>query len=167
MIKDCLRYDPEEGLLYWKRSPSPFSRIGFDRAAGSIQSNGYRQIKINRHRLWVHRVSWFLYYNEWPLTHIDHIDRDPLNNRIENLREANFSQNAANKIIAGREGLKGVEFRKKSSVNPYRARIRVNGSVINLGAFKTSLQAAQAYDAAAMKYFGEFARLNYPREIST
>jgi len=94
---------------------------------------------------------------------IDHIDRDPFNNQKSNLRFATRSQNQANRLhVTGNSGYRGVWFRKDS--NNWRASICVNGKTHGLGSFASREEAAEAYNLAAMKYFGEFAILN---EIET
>ena len=98
---------------------------------------------------------------------VDHINGDGLDNRRANLRLANYSQNAANrgKPQCGRSTsrYKGVFFESSGTrKNRWRALIRVNGQRIHLGAYSEELEAAVAYDTAAKKHFGEFAKLNLP-----
>jgi hypothetical protein len=95
---------------------------------------------------------------------IDHINADGLDNRHANLRLATVAQNAANsRPRKSRAGLKGVTFAKGK--NRWRASIVANGSRIHLGYFRDPRDAAKAYDAAAKKYFGEFAYLNLSQDI--
>lgn len=92
-------------------------------------------------------------------TMVDHIDGDPLNNTRSNLRHADKSQNGANrKVIQSNNtsGYKGITRRK----NRWLAQIGVHGKKMHLGSFLTREEAAEAYNAAAQKYFGEYARLN-------
>lgn len=93
-------------------------------------------------------------------TLVDHKNRNAFDNRKCNLRVCNKSQNAANSKLRvdNTSGYKGVRKRKNCYV--YNARINVNGKEINLGHFKSSIEAAIAYDTAAIKYFGEFALTN-------
>lgn len=92
--------------------------------------------------------------------HVDHIDGDGLNNRLNNLRLCNRNQNCHNSKPRRKNWPKGVYF-CKSSKNPYRSQITVNSKKIYLGCFKTKLEAANAYDEAAIKYHKEFANLNF------
>ena len=93
----------------------------------------------------------------WPLT--DHIDGDGLNNRRSNLRAATNRQNVRNsRSRAGTSQFKGV-FRQSGK---WRVGITVDGKKIHLGYFTDEVEAARAYDAAALQLHGEFARLNFP-----
>ncbi len=100
---------------------------------------------------------------------IDHIEPGELrglDNRRSNLRLADRSQNMANVglRVTNKSGYKGVwwdEGRKK-----WAAKIRVNYKAIHLGRYLVREDAARAYDIAAVRYFGEFARLNLPLEQS-
>jgi len=96
---------------------------------------------------------------------VDHIDGDPLNNRLANLRSATPLENMRNRRANAGKAQKGVTYEAahRPRSRPWRARIRVNGRYAYLGHFASDTQAAAAYDAAAMHHFGEFARTNYPR----
>lgn len=93
---------------------------------------------------------------------IDHIDGDGLNNRRSNLRPASPLENARNRKvrIESITGYKGVNVRPGEV---YRSRITTGGRRLHLGDYKTPEAAALAYDEAALKYFGDFARLNFPK----
>jgi hypothetical protein len=104
---------------------------------------------------------------------IDHIDHNGLNNQKSNLRVCTRSENSQNRLNKHRIQYKGVEYKPTSfkrykngktrislSKKPYYSSIRVKMKKIYLGRFKTSAEAAIAYNNAALKYFGEFAKLN-------
>ncbi len=90
---------------------------------------------------------------------VDHRNGDLLDNRRDNLRLATYRQNQQNaKIrIDNLIGVKGVRFRKDTG--KYVARIHTdNGKRIQVGAFNTPEEAKRAYDEAAIRFHGEFAR---------
>lgn len=91
---------------------------------------------------------------------VDHIDMNPLNNRRANLRICTRSQNIANskKRTHSKSPFKGVSW--NTTAMAWAARIGVGNKRVFLGYFNTSEEAAKAYDVAANKSFGEFARLN-------
>ena len=110
-------------------------------------------------------------------TVIDHHNNNGLDCRKENLRVANKSKNGANRgKFIGRHGrvftskYKGVINRARHlapGALPWLARIRVRGQLIQIGRYETECEAAVAYDAAAIHYFGEFAKTNFPwREVA-
>jgi len=95
----------------------------------------------------------------WPL--VDHRDGNTLDNRRANLRPATLAQNAQNSAPwRGRE-FKGIRRRDNGL---WQARITRDGCLLSLGTFPTPEDAALAYDRAANELFGDFARLNFPRE---
>jgi hypothetical protein len=101
---------------------------------------------------------------------IDHINLNKLDNRKCNLRVCTNSQNKMNclKRQDNTSGYKGVWFKKTGKrIKRWVAEIRKDDKKINLGLFFTKEEAANAYDIAAIKYFGEFANTNFPREKYT
>lgn len=92
---------------------------------------------------------------------VDHINRNPLDNRRCNLRLCTMSQNKANS--EGKRGrmvpYKGLRFNKRLK-NKWQSRICVNGRIRHLGSFPTAELAAIAYNVAAVEEYGEFACLN-------
>ncbi len=94
---------------------------------------------------------------------VDHINSDTLDNRRANLRLATHSQNSCNRRIKskGSSRFRGVQFRKNRG---WVAVTYKNKKMIWLGTFDSEIDAARAYDRAAIKYHKEFARLNFARE---
>lgn len=92
--------------------------------------------------------------------HIDHEDRNPLNNHKNNLRFCTYSENSRNrgKPTTNTSGYKGVSWFKRDK--KWKAQIMVEGKGFCLGSFKNKIDAARAYNRAALKYHGEFACLN-------
>jgi len=90
----------------------------------------------------------------------DHIDMDGLNNQRNNLRIATKGQNEANQIIYrnNTSGFKGVHWSK--GAKKWMARIKIDSQSKYLGLFESKIDAALAYNKAAIRYFGEFARIN-------
>ncbi len=97
-----------------------------------------------------------------PNIQVDHIDRDGLNCQKSNLRVCEFKgQNNFNQGLRkdNPSGYKGVLWNKANQ--RWQAKITIDGIQKHLGCFDNPVDAARAYDEAAKKYFGEFARLNF------
>lgn len=161
-----LGYDPVSGVFVWKhekRLASGALRIAAGDRAGTSVGKGYRQIqvKINgkKRGFKEHRLAWLFVHGRWPNGQIDHINGNTSDNRIVNLREATNSQNMMNRKLNAnsQSGAKGVSFHQGSQ--RWRARLQLNGKRIHLGDFKNKEAAEIAYEAAAKRHFGEFARL--------
>jgi hypothetical protein len=90
----------------------------------------------------------------------DHINHDTLNNQRSNLRVCTAAQNAQNRRIRldGKSGYKGVSFDKQSG--KWKASIRLNGALRNLGRFDSPNKAHDAYCIAAAEHFGAFSCAN-------
>jgi hypothetical protein len=93
---------------------------------------------------------------------VDHVNGDPLDNRRANLRLCNWTENARNRgpRKSSSTRLKGVS----KFARGFRSTIVVEGRRIYLGAFSDPVEAAKAYDRAARRLYGEFARPNFPAE---
>lgn len=160
-----LAYDAEAGTFAWRhdvRLKTGWLRVAAGTRAGSAHPRGYRQIQI-----WIdgkpigikeHRLAWLFVHGEWPADQLDHINGDRADNRIANLRPANNSLNMANRKLNAnsKSGVKGVCWHKGSK--RWRARLQYNGKRIHLGDFLNKEAAQIAYEAAAKRHFGEYAR---------
>ena len=98
------------------------------------------------------------------LSYVDHVNGNGLDNRRSNLRPATASQNQANqrKRRDNTSGFRGVQWHPPGC--KWRAVIRVKGRLHSLGYYDIREEAARAYDVAALEFFGEYARPNFPRE---
>ena len=107
------------------------------------KDTGYRHVGINNKNYLYHRVVYFIHNQKWEIHDtsrenlIDHIDRDKLNNNIENLRVVTNQQNQWN------TDCKGYYFKKASG--KYQAQIMVNGKMKYLGLFVNEDDARTAY----------------------
>lgn len=90
----------------------------------------------------------------------DHINGDSLDNRRTNLRIATLSQNQHNRKPNKESASKYKGVSRTCGNSSWRAQIRIKGEKMHLGSFLIEEEAAQAYDEAALKYFGEFALTN-------
>lgn len=130
--------------------------IGYKKRYGNItytvvDINGKKAIKV--HRL----IALAFIPNPKDKPYVDHIDGNGENNDVTNLRWATCQENSRNAKTHknNKLGIKGVQLRESGM---YRARIRVEGKLINLGQFKTLNEAIDAHSKASKKYFGKFNR---------
>ena len=144
----------KEGNLYWKVKHNTKMIVGSK--AGAISSNNRTSVQINNKSYLLHRLI-YLYHNDALPQYIDHIDGDPQNNNIQNLRPATKIQNAYNSKLAStnKSGVKGVH--KKG--NKWYVACRVNKKVYFLGYFVDLDLAKKTIEDFRLKHHGEFARL--------
>ena len=145
--------------LIWKKPLNAKQKPGS--VGGHQRKNNYWYVSFERSQLLVHRVIYFMHH-KIDITNfkIDHIDQNPANNKIENLRIATHQQQQCNK--KGKKNssskYKGVNWAKQQ--NKWRASICVNNKRMHIGYFENEIDAAKAYNAASQKHHGQFAFLN-------
>jgi len=160
-LREWLDYDQVTGIFRWKKPSSTGGRMKAGDIAGT-KRNGYIFIGVSPfNQMGAHRLAWiYIYGPTIGGAEIDHIDGNPSNNAISNLRLATSSQQKQNKKVQSnnRSGLKGAYYHACHKGKKWRTQIKVGDNVIFLGYFHTAEEAHDAYACAAIKYFGEFAR---------
>lgn len=153
-IRSLFDYDPLTGILTRRRRSG--NRIAGTKIA-SANRNGYIIVGIDGVSYYAHRIIWKWICGSDPPLDLDHRDNVRSNNRIENLRTANPTQQTWNALryASNRCGHKGVHFNKQKS--KWAAVIRVHRKQRWLGFFDTPEEAHTAYVAEAKRHFGEFA----------
>ena len=118
--------------------------------------SGFRgRVRVNYKRYRTSNVIYEMHHGAIPEGMvIDHIDRNPLNNKVENLRVATVSQNNHNTLRA--VGYKRLPDRVDGSKR-YKAQIKVNKETINLGVYPNPYEAHGAYLEAKKELCGEYA----------
>jgi hypothetical protein len=172
-LRELLHYDPDTGIFRWregidhwraglpagtlyKQRPNGPSRVAI--GIGTTSESKYKVIGVRKRVYRAHRLAWLYVYGEWPDREVDHINNDPTDNRIVNLRLATFSENAMNRGLRANNtsGVKGVSWSKKSS--RWLAHIGINGKLHHLGLFDTIEEARAVREEAARRLHGAFAR---------
>lgn len=149
-LAHLLDYDRETGVFTWRRPSS--NRVQAGQAAGSLLTNGYLNIAIDGRRYRAHRLAWLYVYGRMPEDQIDHINRNKLDNRIANLREATNLENHRNmpRQKNNTSGIIGVSW--CAYYQKWRAHITVLGKLIHLKYSDSLLEAASARKAAEIRY---------------
>lgn len=149
-VRDTLIYNPETGRFVWRKRPvtRPEDRRWNTRYAGkeaftTTTPKGYCKSKIDAVAIGAHNAAWAYVHGQWPEVILDHINGDPADNRVKNLRLSDYLENARNQRA----------YRKRSGLPPgvnrnYRkfgARVSVGGVSHYLGSFVTPEEAHAAY----------------------
>lgn len=133
----------------YNHSTGEFIRRKTLMSMGSTRKDGYREIRIDYKSYLVHRLAWFYFYEQWPEGVIDHIDRNPSNNRIGNLRDVSHSVNHINSgnFAHNTSGVRGVDLHKQTG--KWRARV----AEIHLGLFVNKEDAEKAVRDFSIKHY--------------
>lgn len=149
-LKELLDYDPLTGVFVRKKTTS--NQLA-GKIAGYIRPDGYSSIVIDRKRYLSHRLAWLYVYGCMPSNFIDHIDHNPSNNRIDNLRDVMQTvnmQNISKPNIDSLTGHLGVTYSKEKS--KFQAQIRIDGKNKFIGRFHTAEEAHIAYVKAKREF---------------
>lgn len=165
-MRKLVEYDCETGALTWfprsaeffkdgKKSATHACRVWNAKFAGrpafnGVDSHGYFKGCVNYRMVKAHRVAWVVYHGHWPEGEIDHINGNPLDNRIANLRCVSRSENSRNMPLArtSATGIVGVVKRG----NRWIAQIGYNKRNYYLGIFDTCEAAIAARKAKEMEF---------------
>lgn len=122
VLRAILRYEPETGRLYWRHRSREYFASDWsykvwnmrypEEEAFTTNSRGYLSGRIFNKGYLAHRVCFAMYHGYWPTGEIDHVDGNPSNNLIENLREVTSSENSMNmkRHSHNTSGVNGVYF---------------------------------------------------------
>lgn len=146
-LDSVLRVDGAQ--LIWKVTRGK-ARAGS--CAGRMDKQGYIVLQYMGCDLQAHRVIWLLTNGEWPIDKLDHIDGRRDNNLPSNLRPCSSTENQRNRKPSGK--FKGI-------TRLPHGRYQAQCANKYLGCFDTDELAALAYDAEALKRYGQFAWLNF------
>lgn len=149
-------FDYKDGNLYWRINPRKIGqKIKPGSLAGTLCSGKkYIGVQYKRKRYFAHRLI-FLYHHGWIPEQIDHIDTNPSNNRIENLRAATPTQNQYNRPVQ-KNNVLGVKNVSRSG-NKYYVGFTINGKFTRVGSFYSIDDAKAAAEEFRAKLHGEFA----------
>jgi hypothetical protein len=151
-FKSLLRYEPDTGKLFWlPRATGELDTMGRSKdtkwnsrhagkEAGALSPVGRRVLGVYGKTYCAHRVIWFLVHGEWPVE-IDHINGDPSDNRLVNLRSVTGAENCKNRPKLPNRSSKylGVSVHKKGR---WQATCTVNGKQIYGGLYASEDEAA-------------------------
>lgn len=148
-LKKALHYDSKRGRFFWIEKRRG---IVLGSEAGSFDVYGYGQLRINGKVYKEHRLVWFYVTGEWPKGQIDHINHMRRDNRFENLRVVDNSENHMNRPLQANNstGVIGVSWSK--SFKKFRADITVKGKRFSIGLFNSVCDAAQARKKAEKEF---------------
>lgn len=154
-------FDYRDGLLYWKKTTKGAREGNIAGGIHNSNSGPRRRITIGHSMFQATRLV-FLWHKGWLPDFVDHIDRNSLNDKIENLRAATSSQNGKNRTSNKGSTSKYLGVCLDSErVGKWRAALQIRkGRIIFLGRYTSETEAAIAYNEAAKIHHGEFANLN-------
>lgn len=160
-VKEILDYNPMTGIFTWKARPR--SMFGTDvswrvwnakhaTTQAGTDGHGYRIISCFSKRFQMHRLAWLFMHGEWPAGCIDHINHDPSDNRIENLRVVSNDENQRNREISSNNTSGATGVRRHRGSSRWEARIGFEGKFIYLGIFLSKQKAIEARKKAETKF---------------
>ena len=168
LVARLISYDPKTGALTWlprENDQRHTTRWAGKPALAAVKQDGRMHGAIMGHTAIAHRVAWAIYYGRWPDGVIDHINGDPSDNRIENLRVCSQHENSMNrrKKVGKTSKYYGVNYSKRH--NRYYAFVNLKHKTHYAGSFLNEKDAAVARDNKALELHGAYAVLNFPEQV--
>lgn len=138
----AIRYCPESGAFHYRTG----------KRADTLLESGYRVLYTSRGMIKAHRAAWLLGHGEVPDGPIDHINGDPSDNRLDNLRVVTQSENMRNASLYSnnKSGLPGVRWRDDKG--KWVASIKIDGRHRGLGSFPDFFSACCARKSAELEH---------------
>lgn len=162
-LKLELHYDSETGVF--TRNIARCNSVKIGDVAGCNHNRGYIAVRLLGFTYLAHRLAWMYIHGKFPEYYIDHVSGNRSDNRIVNLREANYTQNCHNRKVQynNTTSFAGVTYdiRKQK----YLARCTVNNFRYHLGYFDTVEEAYLVRDKFARENFKEFYRENLDNDL--
>lgn len=146
-LKEILHYDPITGMFTW------VGKRNFKKSNAKVgcMFRGYLRIKFNGTQYGAHRLAILYMTGDWPKQCVDHINGISSDNRWENLRDVSLAINAQNRHkCVNSNGYTGVMRHKVGG--GFLAQIRVKGTLLRLGTYRSAESAHQAYLDAKRRY---------------
>ena len=145
-LRNSFEYDETAGQLIRKSTGNAVGTV-------CLKRSGHKQLRVwfnGKYHL-AHRLIWAIVHGSPPKDGVDHIDGDPLNNKISNLRLASQAVNNKNKraYVNSKSGISGVSYRKRDNV--WIARVQHNNKLMHIGSFNNLFDAAAARQSALNK----------------
>lgn len=175
-LRELFEYH-EDGYLIWKVRPESHFRTvkgcrGFNsKKAGTVAGyynprNNYITINLDNVYYRGHRLIYKLMTGLEPVGVIDHIDGDPTNNRIENLRDCSVQENCFNAVKTSNNEKSTSQYKGVQRTQSGKWLASIHKGELGLSQlFDDELSAAEWYDTQAVKLFGEFAKVNFPEVL--
>ena len=143
-VRELFECDLASGLLKWRITKNHLSKAGT--IAGCVRADGRRVVRVDGVLHLAYRIIWVYAYGIPPKNGIDHLNGDPTDNRIENLRDVPQEINSHNHHrahIDKKTGLLAGAYLMPSK--RWMAHIGVKGKIVYLGRFDTEVLAHTAY----------------------
>jgi len=148
-VKEFMMYNADTGAFTWIKQTGSI-QVGY--IAGNVNYTGYRRLVIDGKYRLAHRIAWLYTYGTFPESQIDHINGIRDDNRIDNLRAVNNSENSKNSKLRNDStaGITGLSERRNGK--SWRVYVQADGKLIGLGTHSDFFEACCIRKSAELEY---------------